>query len=318
MWIVRLALRRPYTFVIMAHADRHPRRAWPSSACPPTSSPKSISPSSASSGPTPASRPRRWPRSSPSAASAPSPPRSTTSSTWNRSRSPASRIIKVFFHPQGQSRSRRGAAGRRLAVRAALAAHRHDPAHSSCATTPPACPSCSSSISSDTLPEQQLYDLRLQLHPHPDGHRAGRQLSPALRRPPAPDHRWTSNPQALYAQGLSATDVVNAINAQSLILPSGTVKIGAQEYTVRLNSAPRPGRRLQPPAHPADQRHHRLRPRRGPRPRRLRRPDQHRAPQRRARRAAHGAQERRLLHPRHRATASRRFCRASVPRCPPR
>ena len=55
---------------------------------------------------------------------------------------------------------------------------------------------------------------------------------------PAPDLGGPRIPQALYAQGLSAADVVSAINAQSLILPSGTVKIGAQEYTVKLNSAP--------------------------------------------------------------------------------
>jgi multidrug efflux pump subunit AcrB len=30
--------------------------------------------------------------------------------------------------------------------------------------------------------------------------------------------------KALYAQGLSANDVVNAINAQSLIIPSGIAK----------------------------------------------------------------------------------------------
>nr|MDQ2869014.1 efflux RND transporter permease subunit [Verrucomicrobiota bacterium] len=46
------------------------------------------------------------------------------------------------------------------------------------------------------------------------------------------------DPRSVYAQGLSATDVVNAINTQSLIIPSGNVKIGTHEYTVKLNSAP--------------------------------------------------------------------------------
>ena len=45
-------------------------------------------------------------------------------------------------------------------------------------------------------------------------------------------------PEALKAYGLSATDVVNAISAQNLILPSGTAKIGEREYTVQLNSSP--------------------------------------------------------------------------------
>ncbi|MBS0450209.1 MAG: efflux RND transporter permease subunit [Proteobacteria bacterium] len=44
--------------------------------------------------------------------------------------------------------------------------------------------------------------------------------------------------QALQARGLSPADVVNAINAQNLILPSGTAKMGALEYNVRMNGSP--------------------------------------------------------------------------------
>ncbi|MGD0364768.1 MAG: efflux RND transporter permease subunit, partial [Bryobacteraceae bacterium] len=44
--------------------------------------------------------------------------------------------------------------------------------------------------------------------------------------------------KSLYAQGLSANDVVNAVNAQSLIIPSGIAKIGPNEFVVRLNSLP--------------------------------------------------------------------------------
>jgi len=44
--------------------------------------------------------------------------------------------------------------------------------------------------------------------------------------------------QQLMAKGLSATDVVNAVNAQNVILPSGTAKIGPTEYNVGLNGAP--------------------------------------------------------------------------------
>ncbi len=43
---------------------------------------------------------------------------------------------------------------------------------------------------------------------------------------------------ALKANGLAPIDVVNALNAQSLILPSGTAKIGRTEYDVALNSSP--------------------------------------------------------------------------------
>jgi CzcA family heavy metal efflux pump len=44
---------------------------------------------------------------------------------------------------------------------------------------------------------------------------------------------------ALQSKGLSPLDVVNAIGAQNIILPSGTSKIGAFEYAVDTNSAPR-------------------------------------------------------------------------------
>jgi CzcA family heavy metal efflux pump len=45
------------------------------------------------------------------------------------------------------------------------------------------------------------------------------------------------DPQALQAKGLSAQDVENAIAAQNQILPAGTVKIGSLQYTVKLNDA---------------------------------------------------------------------------------
>jgi len=44
---------------------------------------------------------------------------------------------------------------------------------------------------------------------------------------------------ALQSKGLSALDVVNAISAQNLILPSGTSKIGSFEYNVEINGSPR-------------------------------------------------------------------------------
>jgi multidrug efflux pump subunit AcrB len=43
---------------------------------------------------------------------------------------------------------------------------------------------------------------------------------------------------ALQARGLSPADVVNAVNTQNLILPSGTAKLGGTEYTVRMNGSP--------------------------------------------------------------------------------
>jgi multidrug efflux pump subunit AcrB len=47
------------------------------------------------------------------------------------------------------------------------------------------------------------------------------------------------NQQALHSYGLSANDVVNALSLQNLITPVGTEKIGTFEYTVNLNDAPR-------------------------------------------------------------------------------
>ena len=46
------------------------------------------------------------------------------------------------------------------------------------------------------------------------------------------------NPQQLQSEGLSPVDVTNAIASQSLILPAGTAKIGTFEYQVDMNGAP--------------------------------------------------------------------------------
>ncbi|WP_346950280.1 efflux RND transporter permease subunit, partial [Dyella sp.] len=46
------------------------------------------------------------------------------------------------------------------------------------------------------------------------------------------------DPAALQARGLSAQDVANALAAQNLIVPVGTQKIGEYEYTLQLNNAP--------------------------------------------------------------------------------
>src|ERR1051326_863660 len=93
------------------------------------------------------------------------------------------------------------------------------------------------SLGSDTLPEQQLFDLaintlRPQLItipgvqiPYPYGGKQ-RQIVVDL------------DPEKLYSWGISPADVSNAVNAQNLILPAGSTKIGNQEYQVRLNSSP--------------------------------------------------------------------------------
>jgi len=93
-------------------------------------------------------------------------------------------------------------------------------------------------LSSKTLPEQQLFDLgnnflRTQLatvpgaaSPFPYGGKQ-RQIQVDLSIP------------ALQANNLSPNDIVAALNAQNLILPSGSAKFGSLEYQVETNGAPR-------------------------------------------------------------------------------
>jgi multidrug efflux pump subunit AcrB len=47
------------------------------------------------------------------------------------------------------------------------------------------------------------------------------------------------NQQALHQYGVSANDVINALSVQNLITPVGTQKIGPYEYTVNLNDSPK-------------------------------------------------------------------------------
>jgi multidrug efflux pump subunit AcrB len=46
------------------------------------------------------------------------------------------------------------------------------------------------------------------------------------------------DPQALQARGLSAQDLETALSAQNQIIPAGTIKVGQFEYNVRLNNSP--------------------------------------------------------------------------------
>ena len=93
------------------------------------------------------------------------------------------------------------------------------------------------SVSSKTLPEQSLNDfalnfVRIQLAnvqgaqvPLPFGGKV-RQVMVDI------------DSQMLQAKGLSATDVVNAVTAQNLLLPAGSAKIGDRDYFVRINNSP--------------------------------------------------------------------------------
>ena len=92
-------------------------------------------------------------------------------------------------------------------------------------------------VSSITLPEQAVFDLAVNFLrpslvtipgvaiPYPYGGKS-RVISVDL------------DTNALLAKGLSPNDVVNAVNTQNLVLPSGTAKIGATEYVLATNGAP--------------------------------------------------------------------------------
>ncbi|HZT01202.1 MAG TPA: efflux RND transporter permease subunit [Steroidobacteraceae bacterium] len=92
-------------------------------------------------------------------------------------------------------------------------------------------------LSSDRLTESQVFDfgnqvIRSQIAtvagasiPYPYGG-ATRQIQVDL------------NPSALRAQGLAPVDVLDAIATQNLIVPAGTEKIGGTEYDVKLNASP--------------------------------------------------------------------------------
>jgi multidrug efflux pump subunit AcrB len=146
-------------------------------------------------------------------------------------------VVKIYFHPNVRLEM---ALAQVTAI--SQAAVRTDPP----GTTPPfiitydasSVPILQLALSGKNLSEQQLNDIganfiRSQLAtvqgavlPNPYGGKQ-RQVQVDL------------DIAALQAKGLSPNDVVNAIGSQNLILPSGTVKIGSFENDVELNSSPK-------------------------------------------------------------------------------
>ncbi|SAL10369.1 acriflavin resistance protein [Caballeronia peredens] len=144
-------------------------------------------------------------------------------------------VVKIFFHPGADiNRAIAQAASNSASILRVLPP----------GTLPPniitynasTVPVLQLGLSSNTLPEQTLYDLgnsfiRTQLAtvqgaavPLPYGGKI-RQIMVEL------------DPAKLQAKGLAPVDVVNAVNAQNLILPGGTAKIGAREYNVEMNGS---------------------------------------------------------------------------------
>lgn len=93
------------------------------------------------------------------------------------------------------------------------------------------------SLSSDTLSESEIYDyglfrVRQQLTKVPGT------LLPTPYGGVARQIMVDLDQNALLAKGLTPVDVTNAINAQNVTLPSGTAKVENTEYTVSTNSSP--------------------------------------------------------------------------------
>ncbi|HWP46878.1 MAG TPA: efflux RND transporter permease subunit [Candidatus Limnocylindrales bacterium] len=235
MWIVRLALRRPYTFIVMAlliillgivTITRMPTDILPEINIPIVSVIWSYG------GMAPEEMEKRVVTFS---------ERSFTTTVndiehiESQSMNGVS-VIKVFFHP----RAKIEAAVAQMASISQTVLRVMPPG-----MQPPLIIRYSASnvpilqigVGSKTLSEQQLYDygfnfIRTQLAtvqgasvPLPYGGKP-RQIMVDI------------DPQALMSKGLSAMDVVAAINAQNLIMPAGNAKMGEREYSIRLNSSP--------------------------------------------------------------------------------
>src|SRR5947208_13356150 len=92
-------------------------------------------------------------------------------------------------------------------------------------------------VSSDTLTEQQILDYCANFVIQQLGTVQGARVP----NPWGGKQRQVMvylDPEALYSYGLSPQDVSAAIGSQNLIIPAGTAKIGPTEYNVRLNSSP--------------------------------------------------------------------------------
>jgi CzcA family heavy metal efflux pump len=145
-------------------------------------------------------------------------------------------IVKIFFHPGVQI----GSAVAQVTAISQTLLRQLPPG-----TTPPlviqynasSVPILQLALSGQGLSEQQLGDIGLNFV------RTGLVSVPgaAIPYPYGGKQRQVQvdlDTNALQAKGLSPLDVVNAINNQNLILPAGTAKIGNYEYEVDMNGAP--------------------------------------------------------------------------------
>jgi multidrug efflux pump subunit AcrB len=92
-------------------------------------------------------------------------------------------------------------------------------------------------LASETLPEQQISDygqnfIRLQLFTIPG------LATPSPYGGKVREITVDVDPQALSGKGLSAEDVLSALLSSNLLIPAGTARIGDRDYNVAMNSSP--------------------------------------------------------------------------------
>jgi CzcA family heavy metal efflux pump len=145
-------------------------------------------------------------------------------------------VIKIFFQPTANIQT---------AIAQVVAAEQTQVRQLPPGITPPlvikysasSIPVIQLALSSPTLPENALFDAALNtLRP-----RLVTIPGVAVPFPYGGKNRVISvdlDLRALQARGLSPADVVNAVNLQNLILPSGTAKFGDTEFSVKMNSSP--------------------------------------------------------------------------------
>src|SRR5947208_2553214 len=235
MWIVRLALRRPYTFVVMGLAilllgvfaiATTPTDIFPEIEIPVVSviwNYDGLTTEDMAS--------RITTFSEYTISSAVSDVRSIESHTY-----PGVGVIKIYF----QSNVNVEAALAQVTAVSQTILRRMPPG-----AVPPfilqynasSVPIIQLALSGRAIPEAQLYDYGI--------YRIRQQVAPiqgiTLPLPYGGKPRQIMvdlDPQALLAKSISAADVSAAVSLQNLTLPSGSVKLGPREYRVSLNSSP--------------------------------------------------------------------------------
>src|SRR6266851_1611412 len=235
MWIVRLALRRPYTFVVMAvlilvlgivSIETMSTDIFPTIDIPVVTVIWNYS------GTSPDEMEKRFTTISERAMTT-----AVNDIEHIESQSVSGiSIIKVFFQPGAKIEA---------AVAQVTAVNQTILRVLPPGTTPPFILQFSASnvpilqavLSSDKLSEADLYDLGLNFVRTQLATVQGAQV-PAPYGGKARQVMVDLDLGQLYSKGLSPTDVVQALTAQNLILPAGTAKVGTTDYIVRTNASP--------------------------------------------------------------------------------